>query len=115
MTGTEKSNILKRDIPISAATETTSRFVEVPIVVLIPPTKVAKPIGNKTPEVEDLLLTVAPMSMGSINTTIGVLFIKALRTAPISNVANKANRGAFFQNFPSLRATGSRAPVRTNA
>ena len=80
-----------RSIPMSAATATTSRLVEVPIVVPIPPTKVAKPMGNRMPEVGLWFRMAAPISMGSIKTTMGVLFIKALRKAPRISVASKAS------------------------
>ena len=102
-------------MPMSAATETTSRLVEVPIVVLMPPTMVASPIGSSTPEVGVPLRTDAPISMGSISTTIGVLFMNALSTAPTSNVASSASMGARRQNRPRRRATGSSAPVWTRA
>ena len=54
--GTKKSNMPMRGSPRSAATETTSRLVEVPMVVVMPPMRVAKPIGISTEEAGDLLL-----------------------------------------------------------
>ena len=70
-TNGRKSNMAKRSIPISAATATTSRLVDVPIVVPIPPIRVANPIGSSTPEVGLLLRAAAPINIGSISTTIG--------------------------------------------
>jgi hypothetical protein len=100
---------------MSAATDTTSKFVEVPIVVLIPPIIVASPIGSRMPEVEVRLRIAAPISIGSISTTMGVLFMNALSTAPTTSVASSASTGARFQKRLRRRATGSSAPVRTSA
>ena len=67
--GTTKSNIWILGKPMSATMETTSRLVDVPMVVLMPPTMVASPIGNRMPEVGDWLRMAAPISIGSISTT----------------------------------------------
>ena len=48
--GRAKSNMPKRVMPRSSATLTTSRLVEVPIVVVMPPTMVANAIGISTPD-----------------------------------------------------------------
>ena len=103
--------MLKRSIPISAATLTTSRFVDVPMVVAMPPTMLAKPIGISVPDGDIPVLTATPISMGSINTTIGVLLINALRKAVINNVSNKDMAGLRRQDLASIRPIGSSAPV----
>src|SRR5665811_1366622 len=72
-TGPAKSNMLKRSIPMSAATFTTSRLVDVPMVVAMPPTMLAKPIGSREQEGDIPVLTVTPIMIGNINTTMGVL------------------------------------------
>ena len=50
--GTMKSNMPMRRSPMSAATDTTSRLVEVPMVVAVPPISVANPIGISTADGE---------------------------------------------------------------
>ena len=78
-------------------------------------TKVAIPMGNNMPEVDLLLRTAAPISIGNINTTIGVLFMNALSTAPTIRVNNSASFGLHFQSLARRLATGASAPVRTSA
>jgi threonine dehydrogenase-like Zn-dependent dehydrogenase len=51
---------------------------------------VASPIGIITPDTANLVRIEAPTSIGISNTTIGVLFIKALRIAPATSVASNA-------------------------
>ena len=115
VTGMIKSNIPNSGTPKSSATLTTKRFVEVPIVVAIPPSKVASPIGNNVPEGERPVLKATLTKIGSNKTTIGVLFTKALRIAPVSNVKSKLNDGLILHNLASIRPIGSIAPVRTSA
>src|SRR5690606_16872040 len=93
---------------------TTNKLVDVPIVVPIPPINVANPIGSNTPDVEVLLRAAVPTNIGSINTTMGVLFIKALNTAPIPKVNKSATAGFHFHSFASRLVTGSKAPVLTS-
>ena len=100
---------------MSAATETTNKFVEVPIVVHIPPTSVAKPIGINTPEGERFVRNETLTKIGNSSTTTGVLLINALSTAPSTSVNNKDNIGLMRHSFASDRPIGSSAPVRTNA
>ena len=47
-----------------AATDTTSRFVEVPIVVLVPPSSVAKPMGIKIDTALSLFVTISVLAAG---------------------------------------------------
>ena len=72
---------------------TTSRLVEVPIVVDMPPMMVASPIGNITPETGNLTRMETPTRIGISSTTIGVLFMNALRIAPAINVTSNASNG----------------------
>ena len=110
-TGPAKSNMLKRSMPISAATLTTSRFVDVPMVVAIPPTILANPIGIRVPDGDTPVLTATPISIGNISTTIGVLLIKALRKAVMNRVSSNERAGLLRHDFASMRPTGSNAPV----
>ena len=99
----------------SFAIPTTSRFVEVPMVVDIPPTIVARPIGSMTPETGNLDRSEAPTSIGMSRTTIGVLFMNALSTAPATNVVNNASAGLVDQARPTIFASGWSAPVVSSA
>ena len=99
---------------MSAATETTSRFVEVPIVVPMPPTMVAKPMGIKTelagmPVRRDTLIRI-----GISRTTMGTLLMKALAAAPTRRVRSSDKLGLLTQTRARKCPTGSSAPVRTS-
>ena len=94
---------------------TTSRLVDVPIVVDMPPMIVARPIGSMTPDIENLLRSDAPTRIGISSTTIGVLFMKALRTAPDTSVTSSAVNGMVDQALPTIVARGCRAPVVSSA
>ena len=58
------------------------------MVVAMPPTRVAKPIGISTRVGEALARRHALMRIGSSSTTMGVLLTKADSTAPTTSVAN---------------------------
>jgi hypothetical protein len=111
--GSAKSNIPKRSRPRWFATLTTSRFVDVPMVVAMPPTRVAKPMGRRMPDGDDDVRRQTLMRMGSSRTTMGVLFTNADSTAPTMSVIRNDRNGARLQILPSNRPTGSSAPVRT--
>ena len=111
--GAAKSNMPNRSIPSDAAMLTTSRLVEVPMVVAMPPTSVAKPIGISTPAADWPVLRHTLINMGSSKTTMGVLLTKADSTAPTTSVAAKERNGMRFQAPARKRPIGSRAPVRT--
>ena len=100
--------------PISAATDTTSRLVEVPIVVPIPPNSVARPIGISTLEGERPVRIATLTRIGSSRTTIGVLLTKALRTAASTSVSNSDSCGQRPHSLDRIRPSGSSAPVRTS-
>jgi len=94
---------------MSDATLTTSKLVEVPIVVVMPPNNVAKPIGIKMPDGE-LLVRIATFSMiGNNKTTIGVLFTTALSSAETTNVISIDNSGLTPHSFANILPTGSSA------
>ena len=76
---------------------TTSRLVEVPMVVAMPPISVARPTGISTRDGGRRLRKAEATSTGNSITTIGVLFKKALKTAASSKVSNIANWGALPQ------------------
>ena len=112
--GKTKSNISNLGPPNSAERLTTNRFVEVPTLVAIPPTRVAKPMGIKTSEGELLLLEQTPINIGNSKTTTGVLFTNADSMAPKIKVIRKAIPGLLFQIFPRKLPRGTSAPVLTN-
>ena len=103
-----------RGSPRSAATLTTKRLVDVPMVVPMPPINVAKPMGIKIFAGEVDVRKQTLMRMGKSSTTIGVLLMNADNTAPTTSVAAKDKNGALPQKRPSNRPTGSSAPVVTN-
>ena len=80
--GITKSNNCIASSPISLAIPTTRRFVEVPIVVAIPPIIVAIPIGISTFEELIFAFSLTAIKAGINITTIGVLLINALKKAP---------------------------------
>ena len=111
--GTAKSNMPNCSSPKSLATATTSKLVDVPMVVAMPPTSVAKPIGISTLVAGALARRQALMRIGSKRTTTGVLLTNADSTAPTTSVASKERNGARAQARPSALPTGSSAPVTT--
>ena len=111
--GRAKSNMPKRSMPRSSATLTTKRLVDVPIVVAIPPTSVANPIGRRMREAEEEVRRQTLIRIGNSSTTMGVLFMNADNTAPTMSVARNDRNGALDHMRPSTRPTGSSAPVRT--
>ncbi len=100
---------------LSCAMPTTSRLVDVPIVVDIPPIIVARPIGNIAPDTGNFTRIDAPTRIGMSNTTIGVLFIKALRIAPATSVVIRASTGRVDHALPTIVASGCKAPVVSSA
>ena len=115
VTGSTHSNNENSCIPRSREIPTTNRLVDVPIVVDIPPMMVARPIGSITPDTGNFARSEAPTRIGMSNTTIGVLFMKALRIAPAISVVNKATAGCFDQALLTTLASGCRAPVVSSA
>jgi hypothetical protein len=113
--GIKKSNICILRRPMSAATDTTSRLVEVPMLVLMPPTRVAKPMGINMPEDDAPVRNDTLISIGNNNTTMGTLLTKALRKAPMMSVSNMLSAGLSFHRRARLRPSGSSAPVRHQA
>ena len=101
----------KRSSPISAATDITSRLVDVPIAVPIPPMEVARPTGIRMPDEGTRLRKDTVIRMGSSMMTIGVLFRNALRIATLMSVASRASRGFAFQARAIARASGWSTPV----
>ena len=102
-------------MPRSAATATTSRLVDVPIEVAMPPIDDASPIGINKSEAAELVFRDTLIRIGSSRITTGVLLTKALSAAASTRVLRKVSRGLFSQRRASSRPTGSSAPVRTSA
>ena len=111
--GTKKSNMPSRRKPKSAAMDMTRRLVEVPMVVVMPPTSVAKPIGIRMLEADLPVRSEMLVRIGSNSTTIGTLLTKALKIPPTISVSSRENSGLTDHKLASERPTGSRAPVRT--
>ena len=109
--GAMKSNIWSRGRPYSSDTDTIKRFVEVPIVVLIPPMIVAKPTGISILEGEISTRCATPTRIGSIITTIGVLLAKALVNAANTRVASRASLRRPSQTWLSHFPTACNAPL----
>ena len=86
-----------------------------PIVVDMPPMIVARPIGSMIWETGNFDRSDAPTRIGMSNTTIGVLFMNALRTAPASSVMSVASTGRDDQARPTTLANGCSAPVVSSA
>jgi hypothetical protein len=53
--------------------------------------------------------------IGMSNTTIGVLFMNALKTAPATSVVTRASTGRVDQARPTIVASGCSAPVVSSA
>jgi len=83
------------------------------MVVVMPPTNVARPIGNSMPDELVLFLSETLIKIGSNNTTTGVLFIKALKPPPRISVNSKERAGFIFQSLAKYLPIGSNAPVST--
>ena len=96
---------MSREIP------TTSKLVDVPMVVDIPPIIVARPIGNITSETGNLTRMETPTRIGNSNTTMGVLFRNALRMPAANRVTSVASRGRVDQALLTIVASGCSAPV----
>ena len=111
ITGIMKSNIEKSLIPMSLAKPTTSKFVDVPIVVDMPPMIAANPIGIMTFDTGNFVRRETPTNMGINNTMIGVLFMKALKTLAVIIVNRSARTGQFIHALLINDASGCSAPV----
>jgi len=94
---------------------TTSRLVDVPIDVDMPPMIVARPIGIITPDTGNFARIDAPTRIGMSRTTIGVLFMNALSTAPATSVIRSASIGRVDHARPTILASGCSAPVVSSA
>lgn len=85
-----------------------------PIVVAIPPSSVASPIGMRMADAGLFARSDTLTRIGSSRTTIGVLFTNALNTAPTISVNSSESHGLTVHTRASARPTGSSAPVRTS-
>ena len=98
-------------MPRSAATEITSRLVEVPIAVPMPPRVVASPMGIRIFEEGMRVRSETVIMMGRSMITMGVLLRKPLTTAQTARVTTMASLGREPQARPTMTATGCSAPV----
>ena len=83
------------------------------MVVAMPPTSVASPIGIRMPDALVPARSETLTRIGSSNTTIGVLLTKALSRPASTSVSSSVSCGLCDQMRASRRPTGSSAPVRT--
>ena len=72
-------------------------------------------MGIITPETGNFERNDAPTRIGMSNTTIGVLFMNALRIAPATSVATSASTGREDHARPTTVASGCSAPVVSSA
>ncbi len=114
-TGRVKSNMPNGASPSREAISATSRLVEVPIVVAMPPMLVANPTGISTPVTDVCVRRQTATSTGSTMATSGVLFMNMLAAATPNSVASSPRRGLRAQKLPSRRATTCSAPVTSSA
>ena len=89
----------------------TSRLVEVPTTVDMPPMSVANPIGSRMEEGAWWACRAAAVSTGSSMTTTGVLLTKALKKADPTSVSKPASNGWRVHIRVKNSATGRSAPV----
>ena len=113
--GTTKSNNWIVSKPISLAIPTTRRLVEVPMVVDMPPIKVAIPIGIRILEELISAFWATAMSAGINITTIGVLLIKALKKAPKRSTPSNESLGWLTQDLDKKPISGWREPLTSMA
>jgi len=111
--GRRKSNIPILASPMSWATDTTSRFVDVPMTVDVPPMIVANPMGINTEDAGVPVCSDTLIRIGRNSTTTGVLLTKALTAAVRIRVSSRERLGLTFQSRDRSRPIGSSAPVRT--
>ena len=85
--GATKSNISMRRRPMSDATDTTSRLVDVPMVVLMPPTSVERPMGRRVREAGVPVRSATLMRTGMSSSTIGTVVDEGASTLPTTGSA----------------------------
>jgi hypothetical protein len=89
------SNMAMSATPRSRVIPTTSRLVEVPMVVDMPPMIVARPIGSMNPDAGSCVRRAMPTRIGIMSTTIGVSLTNALMTNTATSMSNSAIFGRF--------------------
>ena len=85
------------------------------MVVDMPPIKVAIPIGSNTLVVLMSVFRAAAIKAGINMTTIGVLFMKALKKAPKISTPRKANLGCLLQADDNKTTRGCKDPLTSMA
>jgi hypothetical protein len=102
------------DMPNSLAIPTARMFVPEPMVVVMPPSNTAMPIGSKTFDGALPARSEQATSTGISMTICGVSLMKPLVAQEVTSVTNSANRGRCIQVRASTVTTGCMAPVRSS-
>lgn len=114
-TGNANSNMCNSGMPRRADTSATSRLVDVPIVVAMPPMMVEKPMGISTSVTGICVRMQTATSTGSIIATRGVLFMNMLPAAAANMAKSKPPLGLRPQTLASARVIVCKAPVTSSA
>ena len=111
--GVKKSQNLKPSMPFSIIRPLSTRFVEVPIRVMVPPATAAKESGIKNLPTFHPFSWALDLSSGMSSATTGVLLMKPLRVAVIRELLMRTPR-ELFPRRSMIRWKGSvffRTPV----
>ena len=112
--GIKKSQNLNPSIPFSIMSPLSTRFVEVPMRVIVPPATAAKDKGIKKRLAFQPCSCALDFSKGMSSATTGVLLMKPLRVAVMSELLIRIDR-LEFPRMSMMRWKGSvflRMPVR---
>ena len=96
---------MSREIP------TTNKFVDVPMVVDIPPRSVAIPMGIRIFDELTLALCATAIRAGIKMTTIGVLLMKALKNAPKNSTPRNEIFGCLVHDVDKKPISGCNEPL----
>ena len=99
--------------PRSAASETTSRLVDVPMVVDMPPIRIAQFTGMRVCAAGTPARVASRSRIGSVSTSTGVSLTNMLSAMQTSSENNMPSERLKFHSRPRARAAGSSAPVMT--
>ena len=112
--GIKKSQNLKPSIPFSIIRSLRTRFVEVPMSVIVPPATAANERGMRNRPTFHLFSWALDFKRGMRSTTTGVLLMNPLRVVVISELLMRTPRG-LLPRMSMMRWKGSvffKTPVR---
>ena len=110
ITGGANSNMPSGSMPMRAETSVTRRFVDVPMVVAIPPMMVENPIGISTSVTGICVRMQTATNTGRTIAMSGVLFMNMLAMAQPNMATSKPPRGLLLQTLASTRVIGVEPP-----